>query len=79
MTTGQGDTSEESAAAAARPDMVWDAWGVPAGHTPLPEQIRGLLGQVFGVSGPPAIRRSPEPRPRLRRERGFPAWPCIHP
>ncbi|MBF6351302.1 FAD-binding oxidoreductase [Nocardia flavorosea] len=37
--------------------MVWDAWGVPAGHTPLPEQIRGLLGQVFGVSGPPAIRR----------------------
>ncbi|NKY59870.1 FAD-binding oxidoreductase [Nocardia flavorosea] len=37
--------------------MVWDAWGVPAGHTPLPEQIRGLLGQVFGVSGEPAIRR----------------------
>ncbi|WP_280437586.1 FAD-binding oxidoreductase [Nocardia carnea] len=37
--------------------MVWDAWGVPAGHTPLPEQIRGLLGQVFGISGEPATRR----------------------
>ncbi len=57
MTTGQGDTPEEPAVTAARPDMVWDAWGVPAGHTPLPEQIRGLLGQVFGVSGEPAIRR----------------------
>ncbi|MFI5715900.1 FAD-binding oxidoreductase [Nocardia sp. NPDC051750] len=37
--------------------MVWDAWGVPAGHTPLPERIRGLLGQVFGVSGEPVARR----------------------
>ncbi|WP_459550135.1 FAD-binding oxidoreductase [Nocardia sp. X0981] len=38
--------------------MVWDAWGVPAGHTPLPEQIRGLLTQVFGVSGKIATRRA---------------------
>ncbi|MEU1526965.1 FAD-binding oxidoreductase [Nocardia rhamnosiphila] len=37
--------------------MVWDAWGVPAEHTPLPEQIRGLLIQVFGISGEPATRR----------------------
>ncbi|MFI1913601.1 FAD-binding oxidoreductase [Nocardia sp. NPDC020380] len=37
--------------------MVWDAWGSPSGHKPLPEQIRGLLGQVFGVSGEPATRR----------------------
>lgn len=40
-----------------RPDMVWDAWGVPAGRTPLSEQIRGLLTQVFGVSGELAARR----------------------
>ncbi|MEU1983890.1 FAD-binding oxidoreductase [Nocardia sp. NPDC019395] len=57
MTTGQGETDAEPAADAVRPDMVWDAWGVPAGHTPLPEQIRGLLGQVFGASGEPATRR----------------------
>ncbi|WP_063000356.1 FAD-binding oxidoreductase [Nocardia jinanensis] len=37
--------------------MVWDAWGVASGHTPLPERIRGLLTQVFGVSGEPAPRR----------------------
>ncbi|MRH89170.1 FAD-binding protein [Nocardia sp. SYP-A9097] len=37
--------------------MVWDAWGSPSGHKPLPEQIRGLLAQVFGVSGEPATRR----------------------
>ncbi|NUS94270.1 MAG: FAD-binding oxidoreductase [Nocardia sp.] len=37
--------------------MVWDAWGVASGHTPLPEQIRGLLTQVFGVSGESATRR----------------------
>lgn len=57
MTTGQGETPAEPAADAVRPDMVWDAWGVPAGHTPLPEQIRGLLGQVFGVSGESVARR----------------------
>ncbi|MGK8525330.1 FAD-binding oxidoreductase [Nocardia asteroides] len=39
------------------PSMVWDAWGVPAGHKPLPERIRGLLTQVFGVSGNPVARR----------------------
>ncbi|MFI6867514.1 FAD-binding oxidoreductase [Nocardia sp. NPDC050406] len=37
--------------------MVWDAWGSPAGHQPLPEKIRGLLAQVFGVSGEPVARR----------------------
>ncbi|WP_067699857.1 FAD-binding oxidoreductase [Nocardia jejuensis] len=37
--------------------MVWDAWGAPSGHKPLPEQIRGLLAQVFGVSGEPVTRR----------------------
>ncbi|WP_280381086.1 FAD-binding oxidoreductase [Nocardia wallacei] len=37
--------------------MVWDAWGVPAGHAPLPERIRTLLAQVFGVSGEPVARR----------------------
>ncbi len=40
-----------------RPRMVWDAWGVPAGHAPLPERIRTLLAQVFGVSGEPVARR----------------------
>ncbi|MFE9580319.1 FAD-binding oxidoreductase [Nocardia sp. NPDC006044] len=37
--------------------MVWDAWGIPAGHKPLSAQIRGLLTQVFGVSGDPVARR----------------------
>ncbi|WP_067538856.1 FAD-binding oxidoreductase [Nocardia crassostreae] len=37
--------------------MVWDAWGSPSGHKPLSEQIRGLLAQVFGVSGDPVTRR----------------------
>ncbi|MBL1078545.1 FAD-binding oxidoreductase [Nocardia sp. 2] len=37
--------------------MVWDAWGSPSGHKPLPDQIRGLLAQVFGVSGEPVARR----------------------
>ncbi len=41
----------------ARPSMVWDAWGAPSGQKPLPEQIRGLLAQVFGVSGEPVARR----------------------
>lgn len=40
-----------------RSSMVWDAWGAPSGHKPLPEQIRGLLAQVFGVSGEPVARR----------------------
>ncbi|MFG1792427.1 FAD-binding oxidoreductase [Nocardia sp. NPDC049149] len=37
--------------------MVWDAWGIAAGHKPLSTQIRGLLTQVFGVSGEPVARR----------------------
>ncbi|QLY34899.1 FAD-binding oxidoreductase [Nocardia huaxiensis] len=37
--------------------MVWDAWGSPSGHKPLSDQIRGLLAQVFGVSGEPVARR----------------------
>ncbi|WP_454199796.1 FAD-binding oxidoreductase [Nocardia sp. Marseille-Q1738] len=37
--------------------MVWDAWGVPAGHRQLPERIRTLLMQVFGISGNPVARR----------------------
>ncbi len=37
--------------------MVWDAWGIPAGHQPLSERIRGLLTQVFGVSGNTVARR----------------------
>lgn len=42
---------------APRPRMVWDAWGIPAGHAPLPERIRTLLARVFGVSGEPVARR----------------------
>ncbi len=37
--------------------MVWDAWGDPAGRQPLSDQIRGLLKQVFGVSGEAVARR----------------------
>ncbi|WP_433603581.1 FAD-binding oxidoreductase [Nocardia sp. CA-135953] len=37
--------------------MVWDAWGIPAGHKPLSASIRNLLTQVFGVSGDPVARR----------------------
>ena len=40
-----------------RPSMVWDAWGIPSGHAPLPEKIRTLLVQVFGVSGESMARR----------------------
>nr|WP_040747228.1 FAD-binding oxidoreductase [Nocardia transvalensis] len=43
--------------------MVWDAWGVPAGHAPLSEQIRTLLTQVFGVSGAPVDRRDEDDVP----------------
>lgn len=53
--------------------MVWDAWGTPAGHKPLSAQIRGLLGQVFGVSGEPVARRDegdvPLREPALSSER----------
>ncbi len=55
-----GDASapaENSGAAEAVASMVWDAWGIPAGHKPLSAQIRGLLTQVFGVSGDPVARR----------------------
>ncbi|MFF2087117.1 FAD-binding oxidoreductase [Nocardia sp. NPDC058176] len=48
---------EKSGSATAAPSMVWDAWGVPAGHQPLSAQIRGLLTQVFGISGEPVARR----------------------
>ncbi len=40
-----------------RPSMVWDAWGIPSAHAPLPEKIRTLLVQVFGVSGDSVARR----------------------
>lgn len=40
-----------------RPNMVWDAWGVAAAHTPLPERIRTLVAQVFSVSGESVARR----------------------
>ncbi|WP_068009273.1 FAD-binding oxidoreductase [Nocardia pseudobrasiliensis] len=43
--------------------MVWDAWGVPSGHAPLPEKIRTLLAQVFGVSGEPVARRDEDEVP----------------
>ncbi|MCM6777633.1 FAD-binding oxidoreductase [Nocardia sp. CDC159] len=43
--------------------MVWDAWGVPSGHAPLPEKIRTLLAQVFGVSGEPVARRAADDVP----------------
>lgn len=48
---------ENPGAATLPPRMVWDAWGVPAGHQPLSAQIRGLLAQVFGISGEPVARR----------------------
>ncbi|MFC6013206.1 FAD-binding oxidoreductase [Nocardia lasii] len=48
---------EHSGSATLAPNMVWDAWGVAAGHQPLSAQIRGLLGQVFGISGEPVPRR----------------------
>lgn len=58
MTEEQGGTRTDTGPGAGRIDMVWDAWGVPAGHAPLPEQIHGLLTQVFGVSGKIATRRA---------------------
>jgi alkyldihydroxyacetonephosphate synthase len=54
-----GDPAPSAKAGPAGPaaSMVWDAWGIPAGHQPLSERIRGLLTQVFGVSGNPVARR----------------------
>lgn len=40
-----------------RPSMVWDAWGIASAHAPLPDRIRTLVAQVFGVSGDPVARR----------------------
>ncbi len=55
--TQQQASSGMPGGSASRPSMVWDAWGIPAGHAPLPERIRTLLAQVFGVSGEPVARR----------------------
>ncbi|TCJ93696.1 FAD-binding oxidoreductase [Nocardia alba] len=49
---------EQSGSDTVAPGMVWDAWGVAAGHQPLSAQIRGLLAQVFGISGEPVARRA---------------------
>ncbi|WP_280470259.1 hypothetical protein [Nocardia brasiliensis] len=49
--------AQNSGATEAAAGMVWDAWGIPAGHKPLSAQIRNLLTQVFGVSGDPVARR----------------------
>ncbi len=63
MADTQQHTDEEPALSAktgpsdSAASMVWDAWGIPAGHQPLSERIRGLLTQVFGVSGNPVARR----------------------
>lgn len=43
--------------AAGTAPMVWDAWGVPAGHKPLSDSIRALLTQAFGITGEPLPRR----------------------
>ncbi|MQY26504.1 FAD-binding oxidoreductase [Nocardia aurantia] len=56
-------TASSEDAAETRPEMIWDAWGVPAGHTALPEQIRRLLAGVFGISGEPVTRRAEEDVP----------------
>ncbi|MBB5918676.1 alkyldihydroxyacetonephosphate synthase [Nocardia transvalensis] len=61
--TKQETTSPRSGEPDPRPSMVWDAWGVPAGHAPLSEQIRTLLTQVFGVSGAPVDRRDEDDVP----------------
>jgi len=37
--------------------MVWDAWGIPSEHAPLPERIRTLSAQVFRMSGESVTRR----------------------
>lgn len=57
--TGEGSApAENSDVTGAAASMVWDAWGIPAGHKPLSAQVRGLLTQVFGVSGDPVARRA---------------------
>ncbi|GAA5072730.1 FAD-binding oxidoreductase [Nocardia iowensis] len=56
--TGEGSAPAENPdVTGAAASMVWDAWGIPAGHKPLSAQVRGLLTQVFGVSGDPVARR----------------------
>lgn len=56
--TGEERTpAQNSGVTEAAAGMVWDAWGIPAGHKPLSAQIRNLLTQVFGVSGDPVARR----------------------
>lgn len=62
METEQHTSADPASAAKAdvsgtAASMVWDAWGVPAGHQPLSDRVRGLLTQVFGVSGDPVARR----------------------
>jgi alkyldihydroxyacetonephosphate synthase len=57
QTDGDPAPSAKTGPAGSAASMVWDAWGIPAGHQPLSERIRGLLTQVFGVSGNPVARR----------------------
>jgi alkyldihydroxyacetonephosphate synthase len=57
QTDGEPAPSAKTGPAGPAASMVWDAWGIPAGHQPLSERIRGLLTQVFGVSGNPVARR----------------------
>lgn len=57
QTDGDPAPSAKTGPAGSAASMVWDAWGIPAGHQPLSERIRGLLTQVFGVSGDPVARR----------------------
>ncbi|MGF6886109.1 alkyldihydroxyacetonephosphate synthase [Nocardia sp. GAS34] len=59
MTENRQDASsfEMPGESSSRPSMVWDAWGIPSEHAPLPEKIRTLLAQVFGVSGESVSRR----------------------
>lgn len=56
-TAGDPALAANTGVGASATSMVWDAWGVPAGHQPLSERIRTLLTQVFGVSGTPVARR----------------------
>ena len=56
-TTADPIRATNPGASARAASMVWDAWGDPAAHKPLSDQIRGLLRQVFGVSGDAVARR----------------------
>ena len=47
------------------PPMVWDAWGVAAGHKPLSPEIRALLGGAFGISAE-TVERPGEDSAQLR-------------